>query len=142
MHPDEFQYLKDKVFSDIVGCAFRSYNFYHWGVDELVYEAGLLAELLELGYQVYRQEEFPVYYKGQPTPVKRRMDLVVMDRNIGSVVLELKTLDRVGDHQRHQLWSYMKLMNMRFGMLINFHKTGVYTERWKLDPATGMCNMA
>lgn len=129
-----------QVFSDIVGCAFRSYNYFHWGVDELVYEAGLKSELEELGYIVHRQEEFPIYYKGKPTGVNRRMDVVVFDKILGNVILELKSLDYISDVQRSQLWSYMKLTNNKYGMLINFSEKGVYSENWMLgDDATDKC---
>ncbi|MBR4650456.1 MAG: GxxExxY protein [Prevotella sp.] len=128
----EVKNLEMMLFSKIVGCAFKSYNYFHWGVDELVYEAGLKAELEEIGFTVLRQQEFPIYYKGKPTEVSRRMDLVVRDRVLGNVIVELKALDYVGDVQRRQLWSYMKLLNNRYGMLINFGPKGVYSENWKL----------
>lgn len=128
----EIRMREHKLFSDIVGCAFRSYNYFHWGVDELVYEAGLKAELEELGYQVYRQMEFPIYYKGKPTEVKRKIDIVVFDSVLGYVLLELKSLDYCGEQQRRQLWSYMKLLNNKYGMLINFGPKGVYSENWML----------
>ena len=115
----EIKNRRVKVFSDIVGCAFRAYNYFHWGVDELVYEAGLKAELEELGYQVLRQQEFPIYYKGKPTEVNRRIDVVVRDEVLGFVILELKAMEYIYDVQRAQLWSYMKLLNNKYGMLIN-----------------------
>ena len=131
---------RTKVFSDIVGCAFRSYNYFHWGFDEIVYEAGLKAELEDLGYEVFRQQEFPIYYKGRPTEVNRRMDLVVRDKLLGFVVLELKALDYIYDAQRLQLWSYMKLLNVKYGMLINFSPKGVYSENWMIeDIKIGKC---
>jgi ABC-type antimicrobial peptide transport system permease subunit len=49
MTEEEIAQRRRKLFSDIVGRAFRSYNYFHWGVDELVYEAGLKAELEEIG---------------------------------------------------------------------------------------------
>lgn len=127
------------MFSKIVGCAFNAYNFYHNDVDELTYEAGLYMELSEAGFKVHRQEEFPIYYKGKPTPVKRRMDMVATDPNLGHVVLELKAISYIGDDQRRQLWSYMKLQNFRYGMLINFSPKGVYSENWMLDEVNGKC---
>lgn len=132
MTEQEIVTRRNKLFYDIVGCAQRSYNYFHWGVDELVYEAGLKAELENLGYHVYRQAEFPIYYKGNPTEVKRKMDIVVLDEFLGHVILELKTLDNVGDMQRRQLWSYMKLLNNMYGMIINFSPNGVYFENWML----------
>ena len=131
--------MKRVIFSVIVGSAFEAYNYYHAGMDEMVYEAGLMVELEQKRFVVHRQEEFPVYYKGLPTPVKRRMDLVVSDRDLGHIILELKALDYVGDIQRRQLWSYMKLTNTRFGMLINFGPKGVYSENWELNEETGEC---
>ena len=128
----EIKNRRVKVFSDIVGCAFRAYNYFHWGVDELVYEAGLKAELEELGYQVLRQQEFPIYYKGKPTEVNRRIDVVVRDEVLGFVILELKAMEYIYDVQRALLWSYMKLLNNKYGMLINFSPKGVYSENWML----------
>ena len=128
----EIKNRRVKVFSDIVGCAFRAYNYFHWGVDELVYEAGLKAELEELGYQVLRQQEFPIYYKGKPTEVNRRIDVVVRDEVLGFVILELKAMEYIYDVQRAQLWSYMKLLNNKYGMLINFSPKWVYSENWML----------
>lgn len=128
----EIKNRRVKVFSDIVGCAFRAYNYFHWGVDELVYEAGLKAELEELGYQVLRQQDFPIYYKGKPTEVNRRIDVVVRDEVLGFVILELKAMEYIYDVQRAQLWSYMKLLNNKYGMLINFSPKGVYSENWML----------
>lgn len=128
-----------QMFAKIVGCAFNAYNYWHSGMDELVYEAGLYCELEQIGFTIYRQEEFPIYYKGRPSPVKRRMDLVVKDRDLGSIILELKAINYVGEQQRKQLWSYLKLTNIRFGMLINFGQSGVYSENWELDENTGKC---
>jgi len=45
----EFE-IKRKVMCDqITGCAFASYNYWHEGVDELTYEAGLCCELEDAG---------------------------------------------------------------------------------------------
>ena len=93
-----------------------------------------------MGYEVFRQQEFPIYYKRRPTEVNRKMDLVVRDKLFGFVVLELKALDYIYDAQRRQLWSYMKLLNVKYGMLINFSPKGVYSENWMIeDIKTGKC---
>ena len=113
MTEQEFTQSVYHMFSQIVGCAFASFNYFHENVDELTYEAGLYCELVDAGFVVHRQEEFPIYYKGRPSPVRRKMDLVVTDPNLGNILLELKALNYVGDEQRRQLWSYMKLQNFR-----------------------------
>lgn len=139
MTDNQFAQAYYHMFPKIVGCAFNAYNFYHDDVDELTYEAGLYMELDEAGFRVHRQEDFPIYYKGKPTPVKRRMDMVATDPDLGHVVLELKAINYIGDEQRRQLWSYMKLQNFRYGMLINFSPKGVYSENWMLDEEKGKC---
>lgn len=130
---------RNDLFREIVGAAFNAYNYYHSGMDELVYEAGLMTELRMNGRVVSRQQEFPIYYKDVATEVHRKMDLVVHDDALGNVVLELKAIDRIGDPQRFQLWSYMKLMHMRLGMLINFSPNGVYFENYEYLEETGRC---
>lgn len=133
MTDNEFMGMVFNMFSRIVGCAFASYNFYHAGVDELTYEAGMYMELHDAGFTVHRQEKFPIYYKGKPTPVHRKMDLVCTDEHLGNVVIELKAIKYVDDSNRRQLWSYMKLMNIRFGFLVNFGEKAVYSESWMLN---------
>ena len=86
----EFEAKRMHMCDTITGCAFASYNYWHGGVDELVYESGLCCELEDAGYIVHRQEEFPIYYKGRASRVNRRFDLIVTDRELGNVIIELK----------------------------------------------------
>lgn len=140
MTEQEYTQALYNMFSKIVGCAFNSFNYFHNDVDELTYEAGLYCELEDSGFTVHRQEMFPIYYKGRPSPVTRRIDLVATDKKLGDVLLELKAINYIGDDQRRQLWSYMKLQNFRYGMIINFSPKGVYSENWRLDELTGKCS--
>lgn len=140
MTEQEYIAKRNGLFRTIVGGAFGSYNYFHDGVDELTYEAGLKVELEQRSKIIHRQAEFPIYYKGVSSGVNRRMDLVVQDYELGYVVVELKAVDRVGDINRHQLWSYMKLMNIHLGMLINFSPKGVYYEAYELNEETGKCD--
>lgn len=139
MTEQEFTDKRRAMCDTITGCAFKAYNYWHSGVDELVYEAGLCCELEDTGLFVHRQEEFPIYYKGRASKVHRRFDLVVTDRELGNIILELKALNTIGEVQRKQLWSYLRLTNCPFGMLINFSPNGVYSERWGYDERTQRC---
>lgn len=139
MTEQEYLTKRDDLFKAIANCSFSSYNFYHSGMDELTYEAGLSVELELNKLRMYRQAEFPIYYKGIASSVKRKMDVVVEDSDLGYVVCELKAVERIGDIHRLQLWSYMKLMNIHLGMLINFSPKGVYYESYELNEETGKC---
>ena len=140
MTEQEYVQKRNNLFNLIAHSAFESYNFYHAGYDEITYEAGLKVELELHNVVVHRQTEFPIYYKGIASGVNRRMDLVAQDHELGYVILELKDLERVGEKQRTQLWSYMKLMNIHLGMLINFSPKGVYYESYELNETTGKCD--
>ena len=128
-----------KPIRDIKGCAFNAYNWFRENVDELVYEVGLKIELERLGYKVRRQEEFEVYYKGEPTGMFRRMDLIVETSTMGNIILELKAVNYIEDKHRKQLWSYQRLLNNEYGMIINFGPKDVYTEIWEYDIQSNSC---
>lgn len=120
-------------FRDITTCAYKSYNWLKAGLHEDAYEVGLKIELEQLGYDVGQQEDFLMWYKGQPTTKKFRLDLFVRSTAVGNIILELKALQSVGEKELRQLHSYMRLTNTRYGMLINFGQRKVYAEIWKYD---------
>jgi len=133
---------KDKMqpIKDIIGAAFDSVNWYKKGMHEDIYEVGMRIELEEKGYLVHQQEEFPVYYKGKVTSKVFRLDLAIDTPRIGTVIIELKAINRIEDKQRHQLWSYMRLTNTKYGVLINFSPSGVYSELYEYDSVTNSCH--
>lgn len=115
---------KYKFFSDITGLAMKVHSRYHAGLLESAYEAAL-KYLLELqGYKVERQVELPIYWDNIKLDQNYRMDLVV-NRNI---ILELKSVNFVDKEHRKQLFNYMNLTHMPYGMLINFGSNNLYSE--------------
>ena len=116
--------LKYKFFSDITGVAMKVHAKYHGGLLESAYEAAL-KYLLELqGFKVERQVELPIYWDEVKLDQRYRMDLVVND----DIILELKAVNFVDKEHRKQLFNYMNLTHMPYGMLINFGPDGLYSE--------------
>ena len=116
--------LKYKFFSDITGVAMKVHAKYHGGLLESAYEAAL-KYLLELqGFKVERQVELPIYWDEVKLDQRYRMDLVVND----NIILELKAVNFVDKEHRKQLFNYMNLTHMPYGMLINFGPDGLYSE--------------
>ena len=64
------------------------------------------------------------------------MDFVVSTPLIGDIIVELKALNAIDDRQRKQLWSYLRLTNTKYGILINFGPQSVYSEKWEYDSET------
>ncbi len=100
----------------------------HWGGDsrasgtgagaaESAYEACLAYELAERGLAMERQRALPVIYRGARVDCGYRIDLLVE----GSVVVELKTVDRLEPIHEAQLLSYLKHSGCKVGLLINFN---------------------
>lgn len=116
--------LKYKFFSDITGVAMKVHSKYHGGLLESAYEAALKYLLEQQGFKVERQVELPIYWDDVQLDQKYRMDLVVND----NIILELKAVNFVDKGHRKQLFNYMNLTHVPYGMLINFGPDGLYSE--------------
>ncbi len=118
---------KYKFFSDITGVAMQVYNKYRPGLMESAYEAALKYLLEQQGYKVERKVYLPIYWDDVQLDQNYRMDLVVND----NIIFELKAVNFVDKEHRKQLFSYMHLTHMPYGMLINFGPQGLFSEWYK-----------
>ena len=122
-----------QFFCDITGAAMKVYNKYRPGLLESAYEAAL-KYILELeGFQVERQVSLPIYWDDVKLDQTYRMDLVI-NKNI---IVELKAVSFADKNHRHQLWNYMNLTHMPYGMLINFGSERLYSEWYQRNLRTG-----
>ncbi|HYE60427.1 MAG TPA: GxxExxY protein [Phycisphaerales bacterium] len=108
---------EDPLTREIIGGAIEVHRVLGPGLLESAYEECLASELSDRGLQVQRQIGVPVVYKGRRLELGYRLDLLVNE----SVIVELKTVDKVLPVHEAQLMSYLKLMNKRVGLLLNFH---------------------
>ncbi len=115
---------KYQFFSDIVGIAMKVYNKYRPGLIESAYEAALKYLLEQQGFNVERQVSLPIYWDDVQLDQTYRIDLVVND----NIILELKAVNFANKEHRKQLFNYMNLTHMPYGMLINFGPTGLFSE--------------
>lgn len=122
-----------EFFRDITGEAMRVHRKFHGGLLESAYEAAL-KYLLELkGYTVERQKFLPIYWDDVRLDQDYRMDLVVN----GNIIIELKAINHIDTPHRRQLWNYMNLTHLPYGMLINFSPDGLYSEWYYRNESTG-----
>jgi GxxExxY protein len=96
------------------------------GLLESVYEAVLAHELRVRGCQVARQVPIPVVYEGMWFEEGFRADIVVD----GRLLVELKSVERVAPVHKKQVLTYLRLMGISLGFLVNFGdelmKTGIH----------------
>ena len=72
--------------------------------------------LEQFGYKVERQVFSSIYWDDVQPDRTYRMDFVID----GNIIVELKAVAHIDTPHRRQLWSYMNLTHLPFGMLINF----------------------
>ena len=107
---------KYHFFREITGIAMKVYNKYRPGLLESAYEAALKYLLEQNGYTVERQKNLPIYWEEVQLDQTYRMDLVIN----GNIIIELKAVNFVDKNHRRQLWNYMHLTHVQYGMLINY----------------------
>ena len=86
------------------------------GLLETVYEIILAKKLSEMGLAVDRQVPVPIRFEGINFDGGFRADLIVSEK----VIVELKSVERLQPVHFKQLLTYLRLTDMRLGLLINF----------------------
>ena len=109
------------------------YNKYKYGLLESAYEAAFKYLLEKDDYKVEQQVFLPIYWDDVQLDQNYRMDLVIN----GNIIVELKAIAHIDTPHRRQLWNYMNLTHMPFGMLINFSPKGLYSEWYHRHPEDG-----
>ena len=105
----------------IRGSIFEVYNTLGPGLLESVYEEALVFELRQRGLEVTRQLEVPVHYKGNELKTSLRLDLLVENQ----VIIELKSVEEMKPLFAKQLLTYLRLLDKRVGLLVNFSSTNI-----------------
>lgn len=108
---------KDPLSYKVIGCAMEVYNVLGPGLLESVYEKALIHELQINGLSVSSQVPVEMSYKGVNLGEGLRLDLLVED----SLIVELKSVDELKPVHYKQLLTYLKLLDKRIGLLINFN---------------------
>lgn len=108
---------------EIRGAIFDVYNTLGPGLLESVYEEALCFELEKRGLSVERQKQVPINYKGNVLKTELRLDLLVEDK----LIVELKSVDEMKKVFAKQLLTYLRLMNKKVGLLVNFNTDNILT---------------
>ncbi len=108
MTPDEITY-------QINGAIFEVSRLLGPGFLEKVYENALLYELKSRGLKAESQKPITVHYKGIPVG-KYFADILIED----TVILELKTVNKLAKIHEAQLLNYLKATGIKIGLLANF----------------------
>jgi len=106
----------NEITYQIRGAIFEVYKTLGPGLLESVYEEALVFELRQRGLKVETQKLVPILYKGTVLQTELRLDMIVED----SVIVELKSVDEMKKVFSKQLLTYLRLLNKKVGLLVNF----------------------
>jgi GxxExxY protein len=106
----------NSITGQIVDAAYGIHTRIGPGLLESVYEALLEKMLTQRGFTVARQVPVPFEFDGLRFDEGFRVDLLVNNQ----VIVELKSVERAAPVHSKQLLTYLRLSNLRVGLLINF----------------------
>lgn len=107
----------NRLTETIIGAAIEVHRDKGPGLIESIYEWCLMRELELRGVATTNQRVVRVAYKGFTREEPLRFDVLVG----GCVLVEAKSVEHVVPIHKAQLLSYMKLLNVPLGLLINFN---------------------
>lgn len=119
-------YLKDLV-CQINGAAIEVHKNLGPGLLESIYHKCMERELAIRELKCNTEYIIPINYKGLIVDANLKCDLYVEN----SLVVELKSVEKILPIHEAQLLTYMKLMQVPMGLLINFNVTNIFKEGQK-----------
>lgn len=99
-----------------IDCGLKVHQALGPGLLESAYEACLAYSLADRGLSVERQKPIPIRFNGTVIEVGFRADLLVE----GKLLIELKSTEGHAPVHAKQVLTYLRLMDMPLGLLMNF----------------------
>ena len=101
----------------VIGAAIEVHHVLGPGLLESVYEQALCHELHLRSLDFKRQQSVPILYKGFKLATDLRLDLLVEEK----IIVDLKAKEQLSPIDKPQLLTYLRLTDLRLGLIINFH---------------------
>src|SRR5436189_5578372 len=108
----------DRISHDVIGAAIEVHRQMGSGLIESIYERCMLRELELRSIPSITQRLVRIEYKGLVFDEPLRFDIMLDN----CLLLELKAVEVLHPFSKAQLFSYMKLLDIPIGLLINFHE--------------------
>lgn len=108
----------------IIGCAFEVLNEVGHGFYEKIYENALVVEFGLQGIPCIQQRRYDVLYKKQPVGFYIP-DLIAFDQ----IIVDAKTIEKITDEERGKMLNYLKIADLRVGLILNCKHPKLEFER-------------
>jgi GxxExxY protein len=117
----ETDVTENEIARQVVDAAYKVHVTLGPGLLESVYEAALAYELQQRGLRVQQQVPIAVTYGTVRLEIGFRADLLVESK----VIVEIKSVEAVAPVHKKQVLTYLRLADIRLGLLINFGETTI-----------------
>ena len=108
---------ENDISNKLIGIAIELHRKLGPGLLESAYENALAYDLRESGLNVKQQYPMPFIYKEVKLDIGYRLDLLINNK----VIIEIKSVETLAPIHYAQLLTYLKLSDLRLGLLINFN---------------------
>ncbi|HON48876.1 MAG TPA: GxxExxY protein [Kiritimatiellia bacterium] len=106
----------EKIATDVLNAAFAIHTEFGPGLLERVYLMLMVGKLKRMGYSVEHEVPVTFSYEGEVFHDAFRIDILVEKQ----LVIELKSVETLLPVFAKQVLTYLRLMDLRLGLLINF----------------------
>ena len=120
--------IKQK-FYNIVGACMEVHGELRSSLVEPIYQEALECELGDRGIPFQREVHLPVKYKSHTLSKHYQMDFVCYD----DVIVECKAVTQITPEHRFQLFTYIRLTGLTYGMIVNFGEKSLHVEKYVYD---------
>jgi GxxExxY protein len=101
----------------VIGCAMKVHTALGPGLLESAYKECLCFELRQARLFVEKEKPMPLVYSAVKLDCGYRVDILVERR----LILEIKTVEAINEVILAQVLTYLKLADIRLGLILNFH---------------------
>ncbi len=109
---------ENEISREVVDACYKIHSQLGPGLYESVYENILFYELVKKGLKVQKEIPIDVIWDGLVFEQGFRADLIVEEK----VLVELKSVEEISKKHYKQVLTYLKLTNLKLGLLINFNE--------------------
>jgi GxxExxY protein len=121
--------LYEELSYKIRGCCFTVYNTLGFGHKEDIYQKALEFEFIKQKVSYESQKSLDIYYDNKKVG-NYRPDLIIDDK----IIVEIKAVEYIPQKYEQQLIYYLKGINFKLGLLVNFGSTTLYIKRLIWSP--------
>ncbi len=101
----------------VIGEAIKVHQQLGPGLLESVYEECLSYKLIRAGLMIQKQKPIPLIFEEVKLECGFRCDILVEDK----LIVEVKAVEALNDIHLAQVLTYLKLTNLKLGLLMNFN---------------------